>query len=408
MPRDILTETKVKALKPRTKPYKVSDGTIGGLHVAVSTAGGKVFCLAYRFEDKWRLLRLGAWPVFSLDEARDSAREAKKQLAAGTNPAAAKQAARAKALADAATLRVVTGQWLAWKQDALGAVTTDDTVKRLERHVLKRFGDKPIAELTKADIKAVLDTLQAEGKYQTLKKVRNNLSQILRYAIDQEIPGVEVDWTMQVHRQYAKLALREKHRAALTTPKEIAGLMRTIDAYEESNRLTHLALKFSALTFCRPGEVRHAEWNEIDWDNKLWRIPAEKMKMRQPHLVPLAEQTLEILRKLLPISGHTRYLYPCLRSEKRPMSEVTVNGAIRRMGYAKDQMCAHGFRGMASSILNEQGYNRDWIERQLAHGPQDKVRAAYNHAEYLPERRRMMQKWADWLYGLKDGALPQS
>ncbi len=181
--------------------------------------------------------------------------------------------------------------------------------------------------------------------------------------------------------------------------------MRAIDGYAESNRLTHLALLFSALTFCRPGEVRRAEWAEIDWENKLWRIPAEKMKMRQPHLVPLAEQTLEILRKLQPISGHTRYLYPCVRSAERPMSEATVNGAIRRMGYEKSQMCAHGFRGMASSVLNEQGYNRDWIERQLAHGPADRVRAAYNHAEYLPERRRMMQEWANWLYGVKDGAV---
>ncbi len=168
MNRDILTETKIKQLKPRTKPYKVSDGTIDGLHVAVSIAGGKVFCLAYRFDGKWCLLRLGAWPTFSLDEARELAREAKKQIATGTNPAAVKQAARARAVATATTVRVVAGQWLAWKQDALGAVTTDDTVKRLERHVLKRFGDKPIAELTKADVKAILDTLQAEGKYQTL------------------------------------------------------------------------------------------------------------------------------------------------------------------------------------------------------------------------------------------------
>ena len=227
MSRTALTETRIKLLKPKNKPYKVSDGTIGGLHVAVSTAGGKVFCLAYKFEDKWRLLRLGAWPVFTLEEARDLARDAKKQLALGTNPAAAKQAARAKAVADATTFRMVAAQWLKWKQSALGAVTVDDTVKRLEKHVLPRFGDKPIANVSKADIKAVLDTLQAQEKYQTLKKVRGTISQILRYAIDQEIPGVEVDWTKQVHRQYANVALREKHRAAITTPDEIKGLMLT-------------------------------------------------------------------------------------------------------------------------------------------------------------------------------------
>lgn len=397
MTRDTLTETKIKSLKPKTKPYKVSDGTIGGLHVAVSVAGGKVFYLAYRFDNKWRLLRLGAYPLFGLEEARDLARDAKKQLAQGVDPAAATKAEKAKVRANATTFRVVAAQWLAWRQSVLGAVTVDDTVKRLERHVLPRFGDKPIAEVAKADIKAVLDTLQAENKYQTLKKVRNNISQILRYAIDQEIPGVEVDWTKLVHRQYANLALREKHRAAITTPKEIAGLMRAIDAYRDSSQLTHLALKFSALTFCRPGEIRRAEWEEIDWENKLWRIPAEKMKMRQPHLVPLAKQALDVLRELQKISGHTRYLFPSIRSTERPMSEATVNGAIRRMGYEKHQMCAHGFRGMASSILNEKGFNRDWIERQLAHAPFDKVRAAYLHTEFLGGRCEMMAWWANFL-----------
>ena len=214
-----LTETRIKALKPKNKPYKVSDGTIGGLHVSVSVAGGKVFYLAYRFDDKWRLLRLGAYPMFGLEEVRDLARDAKKQLALGFDPAATKKAEKAKAQANATTFRIVAAQWLVWRQSILGAVTVDDTIKRLEKHVLPRFGDKPIAEVDRGDVKAVLDTLQAEGKYQTLKKVRNNISQILRYAIDQEMPGVEVDWTQQIHRQYANLAIREKHRAAITTPK---------------------------------------------------------------------------------------------------------------------------------------------------------------------------------------------
>ncbi|MDR3074030.1 MAG: integrase arm-type DNA-binding domain-containing protein, partial [Deltaproteobacteria bacterium] len=332
MPRDTLTDTKVKLLKPRNKPYRASDGTVGGLHVAVSTAGGKVFCLAYRFDGKWRLLRLGAYPVFSLDEARDLAREAKKQLALGVDPAAAKKAERNKILAAATTFRMVAADWLRWRQADLSAVSMDDAIKRLEKHVLPRLGDIPIAAVSKADIKAVLDVLQAQGKYEALKKARHSIAQILRYAIDQEMPGVEVDWTVQLHRQYTSPGARQKHRAAITKPKEIKGLMLAIEAYRESSRVTHLALKFSALTFCRPGEVRHAEWTEIDWDNKLWRIPAEKMKMRQPHLVPLAEQTLEILRELRPMTGHTRYLFPSVRSTERPMSEATVNAAIRRMG----------------------------------------------------------------------------
>ena len=176
--------------------------------------------------------------------------------------------------------------------------------------------------------------------------------------------------------------------------------MLAIDAYRETSLITHLALKFSALTFCRPGEIRHAEWKEIDWDNTLWRIPAAKMKMRREHLVPLTRQTLEVLERLKPLTGEGKYLFPSIRTAERPMSENTINAALRYMGYEKDQHCAHGFRGTASSILNENGFNRDWIERQLAHCPLDKVRAAYNHCEFLEGRCRMMQWWADFLTGV--------
>lgn len=187
----------------------------------------------------------------------------------------------------------------------------------------------------------------------------------------------------------------------LTSPKEVAGLMRAIEAYQETNVITGLALKFSALTFCRPGEIRHGEWAEIDWKEKLWRIPAEKMKAGQPHLVPLARQTIVLLKELQPISARSRYLFPSMRTLDRPMSEMTVTAALRRMGFGKEEMCAHGFRGMASTLLNERGYNRDWIERQLAHSPKDKVRAAYNHTDFLKDRKIMMQAWADYLDELK-------
>lgn len=206
----------------------------------------------------------------------------------------------------------------------MSEVTIDDTIKKLERHVLPSLGDTPISEITKADIKAVLDVLQAQGKYEPLKKTRTIISQVLRFAIDEEAaPGI-VDWTTQLHRMYTcPIALR-KHRAALTTPKNIAGLMLAIEAYRESSPLTHLALKFSALTFCRPGEIRRAEWSEIDWDNKLWRIPAEKMKMRQPHMVPLAEQTLEILRQLQPMTGKSSRTCINRTPDQEPCSSVVV------------------------------------------------------------------------------------
>lgn len=401
MTRTILTETKLKSLKPRNKPYKVTDGKVAGMFVAVSTAGGISFRLGYKFDGKHQQLTLGQYPLFSLAEARDLAENARKQIAMGTNPAAAKKAEKTQVQASATTFRMVAGQWFALGQKTWAAVTEDDTHKRLEKYILPALGDQPIADITKDSIKPTLDSLYAQGKLQTLKKVRGTISQILRYAMDTEAPGVEKDWTEQLRRQYPNLTSREKHRAAIIDPRQAKGLMLAIEGYKETSMLTHLALKFSALTFARPGEVRHAEWCEIDWQNELWRIPAEKMKMRQPHFVPLATQTLEVLEQLEQLSGGGKYLFPSVRDASRPMSEATITAALRRMGYGKDEMCAHGFRGMASTLLNEKGQNRDWIERQLAHSASDAVRAAYNHADFLDGRRKMMQFWANYLDKLR-------
>lgn len=397
MTRTILTETKLKSLKPKSKPYKLADGKVGGMFAAVSTAGGITFRLSYKFDGKHQQLTLGQYPMFSLGEAREMAESARKQIATGTNPAATKKAEKTQVKGSEATFRMVAGQWFALGQKTWAIVTEDDTFKRLEKHILPVLGDKPIAEIGKDDIKPILQKLYDQEKLQTLKKVRGTISQILRYAIDMEIPGVEKDWTEQLIRQYPNLTAREKHRAAIIDPRQVKGLLLSIEGYRETSLLTHLALKFSALTFARPGEVRHAEWSEIDWENELWRIPADKMKMRQPHFVPLATQTLEVLEWLERLSGGGKYLFPSVRTVDRPMSEATITAALRRMGYGKEEMCAHGFRGMASTILNEKDYNRDWIERQLAHGAQDTVRAAYNHADFLDGRRKMMQFWANYL-----------
>lgn len=296
------------------------------------------------------------------------------------------------------TFQLVANEWLNLKKPEWAQVHYEDTCQKLNLHVLPRIGCLPIAEIGKSDVKAILDNLQAQEKFETLKKVRSIVSQILQYAMDHELPDVMIDWTHQLKRQYSSPPV--KHRAAITEPAKVGELMRAIEAYKEVNLLTAIALKFSAYTFCRPGEIRNAEWAEIDWKNKLWRIPANKMKMKQPHLVPLTEQTLKLLEQLQPISGDGKYLFPSVRTKQRPMSEATVTAAIRRMGYSKDEMCAHGFRGMASTLLNEQGFNSDWIERQLAHSPKDKVRAAYNHSDFLQDRRAMMQAWANRLYDL--------
>ena len=219
--------------------------------------------------------------------------------------------------------------------------------------------------------------------------------------MDREIPGIEVDWASQLRgKQYSNP--EPKHRAAITTPKDVGKLMRAIEAYRDTSLVTSIAMRFSAFTFCRPGEIRHAEWTEIDWDEKLWRIPGSKMKMGQAHLVPLAKQALELLRELREITGHKKYLFPTTWGSQKPMSEATVLAALRRMDYDKEQMSAHGFRGMAATLLNEKGFNRDWIERQLAHSERNKVRAAYNHSEFLEDRRKMMQWWASYLDELRD------
>ena len=399
-----LSDVALKALKPRDKFFKVSVGGdgVGGLHVLIFPSGTKVFKLVYHFNGKEKLYTIGKYGDFSLSEARDKAREAKRQIAKGEDPSAQKKQSKAKAKADAITFKTVSEAWLALRQEEWSAVHLEDTRQKLHLHVYPAIGEKAAKDVGKAEVRAILDSLQAQKKAPTLKKVRGAISQILRYAIDREIPGVEVDWAAQLRgKQYS--SPEPKHRAALTKPQEVGALMRAIESYRSTSHLTALALHFSALTFARPGEVRQAEWSEIDWEEKLWRIPAYKMKMKQPHLVPLARQTLEVLDELRTISGQKKYLFPSTWGGERPMSEATVLAALRRIGFTKEEMSAHGFRGMASTLLHENSFNHAWIERQLAHRERNKVSAAYNHSEFLSDRRKMMQSWADYLDKLQGG-----
>ncbi|MDR2605501.1 MAG: integrase arm-type DNA-binding domain-containing protein, partial [Desulfovibrio sp.] len=292
-----LTDTKIRSLKPEAKPYTASDGTVGGMVVAVSTAGKKVFRLKYNFQGKAQQLTLGPYPELSLAEAREMALEARRQIRQGIDPAAAKKAEKAKVKANGQTFQAVAEEWIAAQTPRWSAVHLDDVQKILNLHVFPRIGSQPIASVTKADIKAILDTLQAQGKIPTLKKVRSHISLILRHGIDTEIPGVTVDWTTQLRGSQYQM-LRATNRAAITDPSDARKLMKAIDSYESTSPLTCLALKFSALTFARPGEIRHAEWTEIDWDAKLWRIPANKMKMGKLHVVPLSKQAIDVLEQL--------------------------------------------------------------------------------------------------------------
>ena len=403
MPAKILTDSSLKALKPREKNYAVTVGGCPGLLLAVShRTGSKIFRLQFRFEGKPCLLTLGEYPGMSLYEARAEALRHKEDIKRGINPCAEKRAAKVKALVQALTFHEVASQWLEKVEPGWSAGHMQDIRQKLNCYVLPRIGNRPIAEVGKGEVKEILDTLDARGKTASIKKVRGIVSQVFQFAILNDMPNVPFDPCTLLRAKGLFTSHKTKHMAAFTTPKEVAGLMKAICAYAENSQLTSLALQFSALTFARPGEVRRAEWSEFDFAEKLWRLPPEKMKTRQPHLVPLATQTLDILRQLKPMTGYSRYLFPSVRSPGEPMSEATVLAALRRMGFTKEQMTAHGFRGMASSLLNEKGYNRDWIERQLAHGDKDAIRAAYNHTDFLGGRRTMMQDWADFLFKLAE------
>ena len=265
---------------------------------------------------------------------------------------------------------------------------------RLEKYILPEFKNIPINQITSGTILKLCRKIEAKGIMETARRVKVIVGQIFRYAVATD--RAETDPTVALAG--ALVSRNVKHMAALTKPSDIAMLMRNIDAYPRD--IVRCALKFSALVFCRPGEIRHAEWTEIDFENSEWRIPAEKMKMKRVHIVPLATQTIELLYSLQKLTGKNKWLFPSARMDGRPMSENTIRVALRSMGYTNEQMTAHGFRSMASTRLNEMGWSPDVIERQLAHSEGNSVRAAYNHAEYLDERRKMMQFWANYLYNL--------
>ena len=276
---------------------------------------------------------------------------------------------------------------------------SDKIFRRLERNIFPNLGGRPIADITSRELLGVLRKVESRGAIETAHRTKQNCSQVFRYAV--ATGRAERDPTIELRG--ALTPSRERHHPSITDPKGIGGLLRAIDGYDGS-LVTKCALRLAPLTFVRPGELRRAEWAEFNLDKAEWRIPPERMKMRELHIVPLSAQAVDAVKELQPLTGRGKYVFPGARTNGRPMSENTVNAALRRLGYSKDQMTGHGFRSMASTHLNEHGWHRDAIERQLAHAERDGVRAAYNFAEHLPERRRMMQAWADYLDALKAGA----
>lgn len=390
-----LTDSSIKAFRNSTHAVKLTDEK--GLFLAINPNGSKLWRVRYRFAGREQLLALGAYPDVSLKEARQRRDAIRRQVAAGIDPSAARKAAKAASAGDGC-FKALALEWYRQFSPHWALTHARKIYRRLEVDILPWIGQRTITDITAPELLVCLRRIQARGSLETAHRALQNLSQIFRYAIATgravRDPAADLRGALP--------PVKITHFPTITDPKAIGTLLADIDGYQGSF-VTRCALALAPLLFVRPGELRQAEWTEFNLAQREWRIPGPKMKMRQEHVVPLARQAITILENLHPLTGKGRYLFPGLRTPTRPMSENTVNAALRRLGYTQNQLTGHGFRSMASTLLNERGWNRDAIERQLAHAERNKVRAAYNRAEHLPERRKMMQAWADYLDGLKAG-----
>jgi integrase len=393
-----LTVLQVKNAKATTKQTKMADGS--GMFLLVHPNGSKYWRLKYYFAGKEKILALGVYPHVSLSDARERVAEAKKLLANNADPGLIKKTQKLEAVKAAAnTFEAVALEW--HEKQSAKWVPQNAARNRsiLVRNVFPYIGIIPISQVTAAQLLDVLKRIEKRGIIETAHRTMQICGQIFRYAIATGRAQADLSLVLKG----ALTPVKEKHHASITDPKKVGDLLLAIDGYEGSF-VTQCALKLAPMLFVRPGELRHAEWEDFSMDGKAapeWRIPAIKMKMNDVHIVPLATQAVDILKALHEQTGHAKYVFPGVRTTDRPMSENTVNAALRRLGYSKDEMTGHGFRSMASTILHEQGWPHEAIERQLAHAERNKVSAAYNYAQHLEKRREIMQNWADYLDALK-------
>jgi len=408
MPKRIqpLSETQVRNAKPAPKDVKIFDG--GGLFLLVTPSGGKLWQFKYRFGGKEKKLSFGAYPAITLVEARQRRENAKKLLANGIDPGEVKKAQKAATFTETEnSFEVIAREWHTKFSPTWSESHAYWVLRRLEQYVFPDIGSRPIAELKAPDILKVLRRIESVA-LETAHRVKFVIGQILRYAVGSG--RAERDWTVDLKGQL--LTRSQKHHAAITDPKEVAGLMRAIDGFNGTFTVK-CALQLAPLVFLRPGELRHAEWSEFDLDAAEWNVPIERMKLKkrikedrhgEKHLVPLSTQAVAILRELYGLTGQSRYVFPCARSFARPMSNMAVNAALARMGF-KGEMSGHSFRATARTLLDEVLQSRvELIEHQLGHAVKDANGRAYNRTSHLPERKKMMQLWSDYLEGLKQGA----
>jgi integrase len=391
----MLTEAAVKAAKPSASARKLYDEK--GLFLFVPPTGARLWRFRYRLHGKEKLLALGAYPDVSLKRAREKRDAARRLIADGIDPSAKKQAEKQ---ADAETFQAIATEWLGLQRKALKQKTLVKAQWTFKDLLFPYIGSRPIRSLTAPELLSVFRRLEARGKHETAHRTKQRASQVFRFAI--ATGRAERDPTADLRGALAPIVVT--NHAAITDPKQVGELLRAIDAYS-GQPATEAAFKLAPLLFVRPGELRAARWDELDLHSASpeWRIPAERMKMGELHVVPLSRQAVRILRELHAITGPDGYVFPSLTDSNRSMSENALTAALRRMGYSGQEMTWHGFRTIASTLLNEQGWHPDLIELQLAHRERNSVRDAYNRAQRLPERRKMMQAWADYLDTLRAG-----
>ncbi len=386
-----LTDTEIKRAKVTEKAYSMGDG--GGLYLWVKPTGGKLWRWSYRFEGKEKLMSFGKYPDVSLALARDRHAEARKLLATGIDPMAQRKIEKkVQKVSSGNSFQSVYTRWLEYWQEGKSPRHVDSVRRRMAADILPCLGARPIAKIEAPELVAMANAIQDRGARDIAKRALETVGQVFRYGIAHGFathnPATEI-------RPSDILKSIPKTNYARIDAKELPTLLRRIEVYQ-GKQVTRLAMKLMSMTFVRTTELIEAKWTEYDLENARWDIPAERMKMRTPHIVPLARQALEVLEMLRELSGKGEWLFPGDFNPAQPMSNNTILKALERMGY-KGRMTGHGFRGLASTILHEQGYAHDHIELQLAHAPRNAVSAAYNHALYLDPRARMMQNWADFL-----------
>ncbi|MEQ5751890.1 integrase arm-type DNA-binding domain-containing protein [Providencia rettgeri] len=390
-----LTVKQIDSSKPKEKDYKLSDG--GGLYLLVKTNGGKYWRLKYRIDGKEKLLAIGIYPTVTLADARRKRDDAKRLLADGIDPnQQRKEQKQASKIDSVNTFKNIALEWYEGRKDRWSVGYRDDMMDAFEKDVFPYIGNRPIAEIKPMELLEVLSIMEKRGATEKLKKVRQRCGEVWKYAI---ITG-RAEYNPAPDLASAFVPHKREHYAHLSV-SELPEFLSSIDKYMGS-QIVRVALRVLILTGVRPGELRKAEWSEINFDTKVWEIPAEKMKMRRPHIAPLSEQVIDLLKQIHPISGSYQYIFPSRTDYRKHISDMALNTMIRRMGYS-GRATGHGFRHTMSTILHEQGYNTAWIETQLAHVDKNSIRGTYNHAQYIDGRREMLQWYADYMGALENG-----